>query len=312
MNLRRDSKDPFVHRLEYRSLADGIRLPLNRTIIGRFMCLREENKLISSKDVNKTIVSEVEEIWRRAFIPIKSTKSVISSVTLLHQKWESMKKYGAARLQQPNEQLTKKISEFQNLLDQLFDIASEDAFEQLKSSRLSTWKEDWEFLLNQRNSRTGYMAGVDRETVKLAERTARRVHRTQQSQQGRQSTLTESEIENILGEESSDESEETHENYMPIPKKRKETQESACLVVPTSTLLHATSEVSDRCGISIRDQLLMTSRIVNVGGGNIENFTLSVTSAWRQRNEAREQLAEKIKEKWLLEERSRDLGFFFL
>lgn len=61
MNLRSESKDDlFIQRLEYRNLAEGIRLPKNREIIGRFLCLREKNKLLSSKEIIQTVVSEVE------------------------------------------------------------------------------------------------------------------------------------------------------------------------------------------------------------------------------------------------------------
>ena len=106
-----------------------------------------------------------------------------------------------------------------------------------------------------------------------------------------------------ISDETSDECEDREENYIPILKKRKEIQDSTCLTVPTTKLLQATSEVSDLCGLSIRDHLLLTSRMVNVGGGNIAEFSLSVSSAWRQRNAARETLAKQIKEKWLLEDK---------
>lgn len=300
MNLRSDSKDTIVHRLEYRSLSEGIRLPTNQSIIARCLCLREENKLLSSKDIFKMIVSEVKEIWDRDFIPIKVTNSVLFMITSIHHKWDSMKKYGS-RLTQPTDQLNKKMSEFQIVLNQLFDIADGDAFEKLKASRRSTWKEDWEFLVNQRNSRTGYMGGVDHEATRFEMRRARRL---KTANQARQSALNDNEIENLLSdisEERTDEFEDVQENYLPILNKRKQATDNACLIVPTNKLLEATSEVSDRCGLSIRDQLFVTSRLVNVGGGNIEDFSLSVSSAWRQRNSAREQIAEKIKEKWLEE-----------
>ena len=91
------------------------------------------------------------------------------------------------------------------------------------------------------------------------------------------------------------------ESYVPVLKKRKQTPDSASFVLPTSSLLKATSDVSDRCRLSIRDQLLMTSRLINVGGGNTDDFSLSVSTTWRQRNVAREQLFEQIQKKWLEE-----------
>ena len=59
--------------------------------------------------------------------------------------------------------MKKKVSDFQNMLDQLFDITADNTYEVLKASRRPTWKEDGIFLLNQTSSRTGYMSGVDRE-----------------------------------------------------------------------------------------------------------------------------------------------------
>jgi hypothetical protein len=49
-------------------------MPTNRLILVRFLCLREENNLLSSKEIINTIFSEVDYIWKRAFIPIKGDK----------------------------------------------------------------------------------------------------------------------------------------------------------------------------------------------------------------------------------------------
>lgn len=132
------------------------------------------------------------------------------------------------RLTQPTDQLNKKISEFQIVLNQLFDIADGDAFEKLKASRRSTWKEDWEFLVNQRNSRTGYMGGVDHEATRFVMRRARRL---KTANQARQSALKDNEIENLLSdisEESTDEFEDVQENFLPIFEQT-ETSNRQCL-----------------------------------------------------------------------------------
>ncbi len=52
-----------------------------------------------------------------------------------------MKKYGS-RLTEPNGLLDTKIKDFQDLLNHLFDIAFDDALQQLKASRQPTCEED--------------------------------------------------------------------------------------------------------------------------------------------------------------------------
>lgn len=297
MNLRSESKDPFIHRLENRSLADGIRLPTNRSVLARFIYLREDNKLLPSREIFKTLVSEVQTIWGRAFVPTKPDPSVLFLVSSLHQKWNSMKKYGS-RLTEPNGLLDTKIKDFQDILNQLFDIASDDALQQLKASRQPTWEEDWEFLNNQRNSRTGYMSGVDRKTARLEERRAIRLNN--RGPKEKQNALSDNDIAQLLSDTGEENSEcDDIEQYEPNSNKKKQKVDNASLILPTASLLEETSELSDRCGLSIRDQLLEASRLVNVVGGNIGDFSLSVSTAWRQRNAAREQIAKDIKEKWI-------------
>ena len=84
MNLRKSGD--LVNHVEHQSLGEGIRLPTNRSVKARFMCFRNERKLKTSKSLIKEIVAEVEEVWGRAFIPTKSTTTVIFLMTSLHEK----------------------------------------------------------------------------------------------------------------------------------------------------------------------------------------------------------------------------------
>ena len=65
-------------------------------------------------------------------------------------------------------------------LKTLFDISPLDVEGRLRSSRLKTWKEDYQFLINQRKiPQQGFMTGVDQE---LLARENRRRKRTGESQ----------------------------------------------------------------------------------------------------------------------------------
>ena len=55
---------------------------------------------------------------------------------------------------------------FETQLKTLFDISPLDVEDRLRSTRLKTWKEDYQFLFNQRKiHQQGFMTGVDQELL---------------------------------------------------------------------------------------------------------------------------------------------------
>ena len=51
-----------------------------------------------------------------------------------------------------------------------YNISADDALELMKSSRKKIWKEDWDFLENQRGSSTGHMSNIDQHSVAVEKR----------------------------------------------------------------------------------------------------------------------------------------------
>ena len=60
---------------------------------------------------------------------------------------------------------------------------------------------------------------------------------------------------------------------------------------------------ADRIRLSIRDQVIAQSCLINNGGGSLDDFTLSIGSVWRQRTKARRILSENIKKDWIAKEK---------
>ena len=56
--------------------------------------------------------------------------------------------------------------------------------------------------------------------------------------------------------------------------------------------------VAERCGLSIRAQLQVTSALIVNSGGSINDVPLSVGSIYRHRLQAREQVATQLFNKW--------------
>ncbi len=57
--------------------------------LARFIYLREDYKLVPSREIFKTSVSEVQTIWGQAFVPTKPDPNVLFLVSSLYQKWNS-------------------------------------------------------------------------------------------------------------------------------------------------------------------------------------------------------------------------------
>lgn len=74
------------------------------------------------------------------------------------------------RIKKRNPALQIKLGAMHRELSQLCDISADDALELMKSSRKKIWKEDWDFLENQRGSSTGHMSNIDQHSVAVEKR----------------------------------------------------------------------------------------------------------------------------------------------
>ncbi len=55
----------------------------------------------------------------------------------------------------------------------------------------------------------------------------------------------------------------------------------------------------DGIGLSVKGHLLFQSRLFNIGGAELYQFSLSTSTVWRQKTYEREKLSKEIRESWL-------------
>lgn len=301
-STRAREKDWLLGYGTEQSLSIGVRLPLNRLVLERLLYLRKKpnNTSVSNRDLCRLIMNEICEIWKRAGLPMKPEKKILDQLVSLHVQWDKMKKIPVAG--RTNGQNAKIINSFSELLNQLCDISPSDAEEQLRNSRNMFWKEDWEFLLGQRQfPQLGSMKGVDRNSLDLLKRVAEREAKcaaTASRRKEKDTAKVYCDERDCVENFSTTEEDEVEDEFIAPRHNKQRRPESIMVQIPTKNLLMITGDVADRTQLSIRSQLAITAKIVNVGGGNVEDFTLSTSSAWRQRNEQRVKVANKIKQNW--------------
>ncbi len=71
------------------------------------------------------------------------------------------------------------------------------------------------------------------------------------------------------------------------------------LSLPRKDLLSKSAEVATRCGISHRQQVALTAKLVKIGGGNLADTSLSVATSFRQRKTATKSSADNIKREFV-------------
>lgn len=81
-------------------------------------------------------------------------------------------------------------------------------------------------------------------------------------------------------------SQSSQDEYEPAAQASRSVDDTIHLSLPRKSLFSEAADVSARIGISNRQQVALTAKIIKMGGGNLEDVTLSVSSAWRQRTKA--------------------------
>lgn len=115
------------------------KLPSIGQALQRFFYIHLQEKKSIKESANITI-NEILEIWGKAHIPTTQSYNAIAKLKSVHKKWSNLKK----RINQRTPAQEEKEKDFQDKLNDLFDIAHADAMEMIKIS------EDRDFLLAQR------------------------------------------------------------------------------------------------------------------------------------------------------------------
>lgn len=175
---RNSQEDQILGQYNDKCLSDGVRLPTNRIVLQRFLHFRKSNGRLPTRDVSKILLCELKIIWQRAGIPIKNDSMCIKQLIALFEKWEKLKKISKPDI--PSS-IRHKVY-FEDTMNRLCDLSPPNVYELLKSTRAHHWQEDWDFLQKQqRVPQIGYMSGVDKQTLELEERRAKRIRRKENS-----------------------------------------------------------------------------------------------------------------------------------
>ncbi|CAG4960187.1 unnamed protein product [Parnassius apollo] len=127
------------------------------------------------------VATEIENIWKRASLPIVQHKTIVSKIRSYHDKHRALLK--SYQKSKDNENYKQKLQKFKKDCEVLFDIAS------CKCKSLSTCscektrkipKQDHEFLLDQRGERRMMIGSLDKKaTLKNMDLSDRKLKRKQ-------------------------------------------------------------------------------------------------------------------------------------
>ena len=91
-STRHSNKDWMIGNPCDQSLSVGVRLPLNKSVLQRFLFLRNLNVKMGNRDIFELILIELKEIWSRAAVPIKNGKKCLDQMISLHGNWKIVNK----------------------------------------------------------------------------------------------------------------------------------------------------------------------------------------------------------------------------
>ena len=229
----------------------GSKLPSNSQILKVFFYYHVNLKQTIRKASTAAVEAAIP-FWAR--IPISAKKHLITKVEKLHEKWKTLKK---TRNPQGEKQRHGE-ARFLKYLDNLFDMAAQDALQVVKI------EEDKQFHLAQREEgRRGSMGGVDKTLADKEKRAKKR----KSSQENYNITLEQpgpSHVDRNQIKFSSTSGEDTDEEYFPVsdskpsnPKKPRPTEKAKNIM--TSGLAAALDciGVSDRNAVYILSEALL-------------------------------------------------------
>ncbi len=282
-------------------MSESTQFPTYRCVISRYLYLRNENQSESVRNLFKIVHSELENTWSKTCIPIKEKKKVLDLLVDFHKQWESMKKLNKSYVKNPTKVIEAKIQSFKEKLDSLCDLSVVNVYETTRLSRLPSWKEDWEFLGDQRKSRKLHLGGIVLPDAAAIIREKKREYQTQllnERAQRSRKQLSDGEIIVELEDSTDDEMNisASEDDAFSLPScNRRKTPEVVTLRISPYELITGSAQCADRIGLSVRSHLFISADFVGRAGGKLFDFSLSKSSIWRKRLATRIELSATIK-----------------
>ena len=261
------------------------KLPTNGVTLRRFMFEIEQQTTRTTAAV--TVKSELIELWEYAGYGdiLQDGCNILRQIYSLHDSYKKLMKTPTSR--RNTESFKKKEADFTESLELLFDISKKS----LHTSGLIT-DEDRDFLLNHWDKTIS--STQDRTTKVLVEKKLARKDKYLKFASTNSSPKTPTTLDpGQFSDSSPNISLDSGEEFTP---------KRICTPRPTGTTVEITKDVlkklgpaADRLNLSNNVLTSVVAAVTNHGGGDIEELSLSKSTARRQRSKARAEQASSIK-----------------
>lgn len=186
VKLRKDCQIFLIG--SYSSQIVGSKLPSKGQVLKVLFFNLRQVKLDITESA-RLAVREVILFWEKARIPTQAEKNCIPKLKKLYDEWRGLQKSSSKNSDIQNE----KEQKFVDQLDDLFDIAHENALSLIKI------EEDREFLNQQRQKgRPGYMCGIDHDSFRREQKSYERAERMENYKKRKFQEMTELSMKNLL------------------------------------------------------------------------------------------------------------------
>ncbi|XP_025405167.1 uncharacterized protein LOC112679535 [Sipha flava] len=246
------------------------------------------NQILGSKlpQTLRDLINECTIFWKKARIPTKDRADCMKKLKKSYEVWRSLEK----RKKRESETFKFQVKEFEQSLDNLFDIAHANAFDIMKIDI------DKEFLRSQRKpGRPGCLLGVDMKLSQKEKRKKIRINQEKTKRKKYENELSNIEMVETLEFTTSEEEEEKKEDGGSMVL---EEDHRPC----TSGIQRATKEIMtprlsaalDKCKVSDRDAVHLLTACVESVSLNPSDYIINRTSIKKCREIFRKKVAEKV------------------
>ena len=244
---------------------------------------RDQSGCIGSAGDSLCLVAMLEQVWREAGLTTVCGRQIKRRVLAEHTIYANLLKSKA----KSGRTVAEQRDLFKSKLDKLFDIAAETCIETIQKDRLRDESKkiaDISFLKDQRDQRLMRFTVLDKSySSKVATREEKELRARKFEEKNK---LPERETASYEEESMDEENEEDEEGaecadlFISPPKKVKRVSKKVSLAVPKNILTHV-APLASRFNLTPNVVSAIVGSVVTASGGDLDNFTVSATSARR-------------------------------
>ena len=275
-------------------------LPENKfKSVSKLVCcpMKTGTRVASCEENCICVVNRVknEGNWVASGLPMVTDQSIMNKIVGLNEEFKALDKNKT----KSGTNIAKR-EKFISKLNGLFDISAKDAINLIKNDRLrkdEDKNEDVAFLEDQRdqNQRKMCVGKLDKNYEKAVQNKAWRAKREERVVlKVSDNPGNNNEIENDEFEECKDKSDKNDEDFK-VPEQKTKKANTVTITLPRKRLAQETAVTAKRHKLSITAQRDMLANIINVGGGDVSEFSISNKTVRTAGAEAISDCADKIK-----------------